>query len=225
MLPIFSYFGHKHYPREIADFLLNLLAVWPAFWSRIAEENLVIDGSGCCMCISRSQYRNRNGHAKALDHLCEMFVGMLKRALRAGGVSPQVIMQHSTNSVFMLRLLEGLKRILHLGKRSTTHSHSWSGSELEKIELYLREQQVFDYTPGRKLASGTVDNLLQQADSSAFEYLSKFLSNRSEPMSESDFEPLPESHRLDDDEFDLAYMIVNDNEIDCEMEVIEEKKE
>jgi hypothetical protein len=47
MLPMFVLFGHKHYQREIAGFVVNLQAVWPAFWAKVAEDNLVVDGFAC----------------------------------------------------------------------------------------------------------------------------------------------------------------------------------
>jgi hypothetical protein len=171
--------------------------------------------------VELSLCRNRVGHAKPLDHICEIFVGLLKRALKAGGVSPEVILKHSKNSVFMLRLLEGMKRILHLGKRASTHSHAWPQDELGKMAAFLIEQKVFVFTPGRQL-SGIVDDVETKSYAVAHEFLSKFLSDKLEPVTESEHEAdkLSDSHMMDDVAEDFMSMMDKD-----EMEVVDEKKE
>jgi len=187
VLPAFVFFGHKNYRIEIARFLLNIQAIWPAFWAKIAEDHMVIDGL-------------RRGHAKPNDHCCEIFVGLLKRALKASRISMTTVLRYSKNSVFMLRLLEGFRKILRLGQRAGTHTRSWPRQELKWLEDHLLAKKIFVYTPGRKCREGCVDDVPEKSSMKAHEFLSRFLNNSLEPVLDADVEKLPDDHQLDDDD-------------------------
>jgi len=189
MLPTFVLFGHKNYMREIARFLMNITAVWPEFWAQMARDNLVVDGA-------------RPGHAKPNDHLCEIFVGIIKRMLKEGRLSEATIERYSKNAVLLLQVMAAMREVLHLGKRVSRHTRKWQPEQLEKVCNYLRQQRVFVYTPGRRPPSGMKADIVEDGQAAAHKFLETFLSDKLEPLSADDIEQLPGDRQLEE-EFDL----------------------
>jgi hypothetical protein len=44
ILPLFVFFGHHNYRIETAQFIYNVLAVWPKFWSDVVLRSMVHAG-------------------------------------------------------------------------------------------------------------------------------------------------------------------------------------
>lgn len=139
-------------------------------------------------CVSNSA---RPGHAKPNDHCCEIFVGIVKRLLEEGHLSIATIERYSKNGVFLLRLLEAMRRVMHLGKRVSRHSRKWSSEQVNQVRNHLRERKVFVYTPGRSLPVSMKSNIMEQADEAAVKFLGSFLADKLEPLLETEIEKLP----------------------------------
>ena len=107
------------------------------------------------------------------------------------------VKRYSKNSIFMLRLLEGFRNVLRLGRRAGRHTRKWPREELTWLEQRLITEKIFVYTPGRKFREGCVDDVQEKSTAKAYEFLTQFLSNTLEPLLDVDVEQLPDDHQLD----------------------------
>ena len=87
------------------------------------------------------------------------------------------IIRCSKNGVLMYRLLEGLRALLHLGRKAGHHGRVWPEAELKLTEQWLVDRNSLIFTQGRRFTVSDVfvDRLDEISTDTAHTWLCKFL--------------------------------------------------